>query len=455
MPSRDERIVALAAFVPRFAVMLWAWGRFPATADGTYYHRLAGRLADGDGYTWSWPDGAVTYASHYPVGYPAALSVLYRVFGASENVAMLLAVLLGTLAALATFRLMLPWRRAALVAGLLVALHPGLVLYTPALMTEAITAYLLVIAAWGAVTLRRRPRWWGYPVLGLVFGACILVRPQCLLVAPVFGFLATRPRNGWARRVALALVVTLVGLATVAPWTYRNCRRMDRCALVSVNGGWNLLIGTQPEGKGAWSPLQVPAACTAVYDEAKKDTCFEQAARARISAEPGAWLRQVPAKLSATFDYCGAPGWYLHQANATAFGERAKLALGVGETLYERIVMLLALAACWPQRRGRRAWRRADWLSVALIGGAAITLFTRAGWIAVVLLLVLLALARPRWWRRPQLAFGLTFALLGATALVHAVFFGAGRYALLTFPFLCLLAAVGLGRMRRPEVKSP
>ena len=61
--------VALAA---RLAVVAWAWSRFPPVEDGHYYDVLAQRLAQGLGYTWLWPDGAVTYAAHYPGGLSGA-----------------------------------------------------------------------------------------------------------------------------------------------------------------------------------------------------------------------------------------------------------------------------------------------------------------------------------------------------------------------------------------------
>ena len=57
---------------------------------------------------------------------------------------------------------------------------------------------------------------------------------------------------------------------------------MKHCALVSVNGGWNLLIGADAESTGAWSPIKVPEACREVFDEAQKDVCFGREARRYI-----------------------------------------------------------------------------------------------------------------------------------------------------------------------------
>src|SRR4051794_5815298 len=81
-------LAALVSLVLRLAVAAWGCSRFPAVEDGFYYDTLGRRIAHGDGYTWLWPDGAVTYAANYPVGYPGLLGALYAVFGASALVAM-------------------------------------------------------------------------------------------------------------------------------------------------------------------------------------------------------------------------------------------------------------------------------------------------------------------------------------------------------------------------------
>src|SRR5215469_11029560 len=126
-------VVGLAA---RLAAVHWAGDRFPAVEDGHYYFTLAARLATGRGYTWLWPDGAVTYAAHYPVGYPALLAGAFGFLGTSVGVAMVVNAVVGSAAAWGAHAMVdgpgVPrWR--PLAAGLAVALHPALVAYTPAL----------------------------------------------------------------------------------------------------------------------------------------------------------------------------------------------------------------------------------------------------------------------------------------------------------------------------------
>ncbi|MCC6648296.1 MAG: glycosyltransferase family 39 protein [Polyangiaceae bacterium] len=441
---RGAAIALIVASAARVAVLVWAWGRFPATADGHYYDVLADRLARGLGYTWAWPDGAVTYAAHYPVGYPAALSIAYRALGSGAAAAGALNLLLGVAASVAGWALARDalGPRAALAAALAAALEPALLLYQPAVMTEAVTAHLLLLAAWLVVATRRRAgraAWPWLAALGVAIGAATLVRPQSLLFAPLFGAVALS--TSARARVLGAALVTAAALVVCAPWTARHCARMGACALVSVNGGWNLLIGAAPGATGHWAPVGVPDECKTVFDEAKKDACFGAAARRDIARAPLAWLSLAPKKLAATFDYAGAAPYYLHASNPGAFSYRAKARAAVVETVFHRALLVGALWAlarmAGPRRRARAA--------LAVVGSACalagiVTRDAAGGWIAHLALVPMVALLGRRALGAPSLV-PLSAAAVGATALVHAVFFGAGRYSLPAFPFIALLAA--------------
>lgn len=441
------------ALIVRLAVVVWASGRFPPTADGTYYHTLATRLASGDGYTWLWPDGVVTNVAHYPVGYPLFLAAGYALFGAKASVAMAMNAFVSAATAPFAYVLARPFgARRASVAGLLVALHPALVPYTAALMTEGVAATLVLGAAALAESLRggrdggmrdgdegaasSRRRWRELVTLvalGVVLGVATLVRPQSIVLAPALGLVAARPGTRWIGRVGRALLVAVLAVGVCLPWTARNCVQMHTCALVSVNGGWNLLIGAQTT-TGSYAPLDVPKACETVWDEAEKDACFGREARAAIASAPVAWLRRAPQKLAVTFDYVGAAPWYLHAANPEAFGARAKLALGAAETLAVRLLLVAAIAAL-AQRPGKR--RR---LRLALAVVAALFAVTEHAWPAYLALPLLALLAGARELRQAPVAVSALAMVVLATAGLHTVFFGAGRYALLVLPFVAVAA---------------
>ncbi|HET9931644.1 MAG TPA: glycosyltransferase family 39 protein [Polyangiaceae bacterium] len=451
-PRRVDEVVTVAlSLVVRAAVVAWAHGRFPPADDGKFYHVVADRIAHGLGYTWQWPDGVVTYAAHYPVGYPALMGAGYAVFGSSPTVAMALNAFIGTLGVWAVYRLASFNRKRgpAVVAGVVAALHPSLVFYTPALMTEGVTAALLAVLGWLAVTARARGIGW-LVALGLLSGVLVLVRPQALVLAPVLG--AVAGVDGWPSRLRRAALVTVLALGVCLPWTLRNCSRLDHCAFVSANGGWNLFIGSAEKATGRWvsiDELGVPDECRNEFGEAGKDRCFGRAGTRNIREHPVHFLKLIPAKLSATFDWSGAPGHYLHSSNGALVDEHGKLQLGIAEALYQRIVLLLGFVGVGLAPGPRRGARM---LAAAL---SAVWLFRPEAWLSHLLLVLLVASFGRSLWSRPAWLLGAAAVL--ATAVTHAVFFGAGRYGLVCVLLLVAFAAEGLAALgggKRPFVEA-
>lgn len=438
---RDAAWLFVLALGLRLVVVLFAAERFPPADDGTFYHVVATRIAAGQGYTWAWPDGVVTHAAHYPVGYPALLGAAYALLGARPASAMALNALFGALLVLGVhscaLRVTTPQR--ARLAALAVALHPTLVLYTAALMTEAVaaalvvmlTAYALFLRARGSGFFRRLP-------LGIGGAVLVLVRPQLLPMLPVLGAIAawvpserTRARALFAR-LGPALEVLAVVLACCLPWTLRNCQKMDGCVFVSANGGWNLLIGTLSEGRGSFAPIagsSVPPECRNEFGEAGKDRCFGRAGVRRIRESPAAWLALAPQKLGQMFDHGAIASSYLQTSNPGLVTEKERRALAAVETVASR---LLLLAACVGLLR---------WAPGALGRGLAITAGALAlspwGYLAQLGVFATLSSGLPGPGRRPlELA---ALVLLGLCLVTHIVFFGAPRYALIWLPWLALL----------------
>ena len=292
---------------------------FRRPTDGHFYHVIATRIAEGHGYTWLWPDGSVTYAAHYPVGYPAIVGGLYALFGEHPVVAMAFNAALGALAVLAVHQVAasVATRRGAVLAALLVALHPALVFYTPALMTEGVVAALIAVAAWLVVRAREADA--PARLVGRARARAGRDHDGAPPVAVARAAVRRARRSGrtpreataWMRRLRGALVASLVALAVCLPWTARNCARMGRCVFVSANGGWNLLIGAGPGATGTWVPIEragIPPRCRNVFDEAEKDACFGSAALQQIARHPGHFIGLMPAKLAGDVRLLGSPG---------------------------------------------------------------------------------------------------------------------------------------------------
>lgn len=461
-PGPALAAVGVVALLSRVLVALWGFSRFPPIADGTFYDLYARRIAAGLGYTTDLGDGAFAYASHYPVGYPALLALAYRVGEPAPGWGMIMNALLGALGSIALHHALIQLHDepreppvSVHAAALVFALHPGLLTYIPALMTEGLTAALFGCVIWVGVRVWRaetRPgraaSWLG---LGLLVGGVTLVRPQTLVLLPLFALalgLATRSRTAlvshagatrhrWARGLAALMLAAAGAVCVVAPWTLRNCERVGRCALVSTNGGWNLLIGTDPEAKGSWAPVKVPPACAEVWDEGEKDACFGREGMRAIARDPKAWAALAPQKLSATFDYIGSGPWYLNAGNPGVFSFPAKVRWAVAEIVVNRALIALGIVAA-SLRALRLRPVRIRRGATALLAATALLPW---GWVGILVLALACLGASRESPAGPRLGYLFAAALLLSTSAVHVLFFGSGRYGLLVLPALCLVVA--------------
>ncbi|WP_437953916.1 glycosyltransferase family 39 protein [Sorangium sp. So ce296] len=449
------------ALLPRLYVAI-AWAREPVW-DGHYYDFGARRIAAGLGYSDDLIVGgqAVWHPwCHYPVGYSGFLGLIYRLFGAGPHVATVANAVTGALLVVVVHRLAryatTPARARA--AALLAALSPGLVLYAALVMTEPLAALGLVTAPW----LLARDAARGRPVRGAILagaalGLATLVRPQSLLCAPAFALLARGGADGatggaraaWRRGALAAALATATALAVVAPWTIRNCRVMDGCALVSTNGGWNLAIGAFPRATGRFETLRAGDGCPIARGQVAQDRCWMAEGLRWIKNDPSRWLGLIPKKLSFTFDHESFPVGYLGEANPAAWPEGRRAAWR--RVLTTSHLALLSVAGLGVVALPRpRPWRAlvTQLLSLAAVLGLVawgVVGDEHAFWPLAVAIPLLAALPLPGRPANGGVVGYLAFAV-ASVALTHAVFFGEDRYHMVVTPALCILAACALRR---------
>jgi 4-amino-4-deoxy-L-arabinose transferase-like glycosyltransferase len=460
-----DRVFMVGLFAVALALRLYVSSTLAGEPvwDGHYYEFGARHIASGFGYADEVTrEGHAMWHPwcHYPVGYSAFLAGFYKLFGTRHVVAHFANALVGGLLPVVTYLLgreaLSPAR--AKVAGALVALHPGLVLYGALLMTEPLSALLVLGAFYVAIRVARGGRpMVGIAAGGFVLGLAILVRPQALLCAP-FLVLAL-PREGDLRVMLKkrALGVALAGamaLLTVLPWTARNCRVMDGCALVSTNAGWNLAIGSFPRATGRFETLRSEDGCREVTGQVQQDRCWLEYGLANIRKAPGRWLALIPAKLAYTFDHESFAVEYLREARPAAWPEDRRVSVRSMLTSVHRVfVAASALAFVALALKGDRRLRRVQGGLLAALAIAAYAAFaadTPTFWPIVIVACVLPWLPLPG---RPAAhpALLMSISLLATTALAHAIFFGEDRYHVVASPVLCLLAAAAL---RAPRVAA-
>jgi 4-amino-4-deoxy-L-arabinose transferase-like glycosyltransferase len=222
-------------------------------SDFKEFDRLAVSILDGNGF--SRIDGTPT--AYRPPGYPFFLAGIYSVFGPNDLGARLVNILLGVLTCWLIYILtgQLFDQRTALIAALLIATFPSLIAWTNILATEnlflpcALGAFITFLKG-----VKLHPVRWGWLILsGFLIGICGLIRPLALLLPFILVLtliLRTRVRvfSTQAIRVlgqiaGIGLVISLVMLVTILPWSIRNTLVFHHFILVSTEGGITFLAG--------------------------------------------------------------------------------------------------------------------------------------------------------------------------------------------------------------------
>ena len=128
--------------------------------------------------------------------------------------------------------------RTALLAGLMVALHPMLLRYVADLHTETLLAFLCTATVFRAIRFYDDPSvrngiWLGaIGMLGAIAKGVML--PFLVVYGAVWFIRGLRqPDRGWPTPIAGVIAIALTMIAVVAPWTYRN---------YEVSGGRFVLI---------------------------------------------------------------------------------------------------------------------------------------------------------------------------------------------------------------------
>ena len=220
--------------------------------DEIGYDALGRNIAAGRG--WLLEQGWVIAQPATPTAYggflyPAFVGAIYAATGDDALALFLVQCLLGALVvagvAVAAFRL--GDRRAALAAGTLAAIHPGLALNSAWVMSEALAVPLLLGAYLLWVRYLERPSAARACAFGAAAAAACLTRSPALIALGAMVVLSL-PRRGFAwrlhaRHLAAALVLFA---ACVAPWAARNARTFHAFVPLDTKSGAGLWLNNHP-----------------------------------------------------------------------------------------------------------------------------------------------------------------------------------------------------------------
>lgn len=391
----------LIALVPRLSLAL-AYLHAPIGLDDMFqYDMLARSLATGNGYRWyaradaarmlpylkreygltlsleQFPPNGLRTTFRAP-GYPFFLAALYALFAPEHRLAAarLVQTLLGAMLAPGTALLSLRLghsRRAAFVAGGLVALYPILWMYPLGLASENLFLPLVLLSLILLLHASRTPRLAAAIAAGLSLGASTLTRGALALFLPAAAlWLALGPtpepsQTKASRRLRAARVAALTAAASIVilPWMLRNSLILGRPAFVETSIGYNLFVGYHPLSDGTFQ-TQAAVLPLSILDDGDRDRWTTSQAALFIRLDLLGALSRLPRRLAAFWGLEDRELTYFYANNY--FGPIRQPWLALCYLVLVGPLIGLGLSAPWgmvlaPDRRGLA-------LSLMLIGTA-------------------------------------------------------------------------------------
>lgn len=229
-------------------------------------------------------------------GYPAILSI-FVLTGLPMTWLLMLQCVLGALAVPLVFKVgmgVLGRKLPAVLASVLVALHPALLVSSATLAADTIVVLLVLVGLWGIAHAQRRDLI-SAAGSGLALGGAALFSPILAWFAPVVGvWIVVTERR--LRSVGLAAVLMLGAALPIGGWVYRDAQH-GLAPQVDAQIALNRLFGTAVAMQDPVAGAHAPQTMQQIYGEfrdfarlpenAETDTLtlLDEYGRDRISAD--------------------------------------------------------------------------------------------------------------------------------------------------------------------------
>ena len=269
---------------------------------------IAQHLLRGEGFIYEHMN--TVYRSYCEPLYPFLVAGVYALTNQSHAVLFILqaflysltAILAGQIAWLLTGQLPV-----AVLAALLIAVDPALVLYTTKQHPLVLDALMVTSVSLAGLIYARKPTTRQAVWVGIALGLCILTRPTIVAALPLIAWWIWRRttgqgRTGWQR----ALLMTACAVIIVTPWVLRNARVQGQFVLTRSNTPFVFWLGNNPHASGSAVDLhgedilshQDPKFMAEIRasNEMTQNRMFGKAAMDYIRSDPLGFIRRTAQK---------------------------------------------------------------------------------------------------------------------------------------------------------------
>jgi 4-amino-4-deoxy-L-arabinose transferase-like glycosyltransferase len=231
--------------------------------DAQSWMELGQQIALGQGFGGSWR----------PPGYAFFLGAVFFIFGKSVLAARIIQTILAAFTCVFSYKTArhLFNEETGRITGTLAAFYPYFIAYSADLISETLLTFMLAAAVLGIVRTSREPNWKNMALTGLLIGLTALTKSTTL---PFF-LLACAWLWWQTGKLRTGLMVGVLTLMTIAPWTFRNYFHYDKSYIMPVSTPWYTLYGATSD--------------EALYGEMRGDTDVPSTDEARSLLNPKDW----------------------------------------------------------------------------------------------------------------------------------------------------------------------
>ncbi len=175
--------------------------------------------------------------------WPFLIAVIDRLIGPQDILVRLFLCLVGsgTCALLYLFARDLFGERIGIFAGIVGALYPFLYVYDGLLYSESLYTFLLLAFCYTLYRMQRSPHVSLMIASGILLGLLSLTRPNGIAILGLFvawaGGISWIKMMSWRTTLKSVLVVSLISLVFLVPWTLRNYKVTHALVPVAVGDG--------------------------------------------------------------------------------------------------------------------------------------------------------------------------------------------------------------------------
>jgi 4-amino-4-deoxy-L-arabinose transferase-like glycosyltransferase len=316
-PRRTALFLAALGVLVRVALALWLGISDPpeAGSDSELYDTYAWNLAQGRGFRGMSPD--VADQDHLTAcvvpGTSLVWAGIYAVVGHRYDVIRLAHCIFGGIAVFFVFEIGARsyGNRVGIISSAIYAVFPTAVLFSVALMSEALSNLFFLAFILATLWFGDRPSWGRCMISGFLLGAVMLTRPSCVFMFPLVVVWGVWQLRGQWRSMLQAAAIPIVAIAVIAPWAARNYKVFHEFIPFSTLGGATLLGGnndvvvTDPLyfGYSVWDSTipEYREALQTAGDEVERDRRARRFAVEWIKNHPEKWAFMVYHKTRRAF----------------------------------------------------------------------------------------------------------------------------------------------------------